>query len=43
MDNPSKKIKELSSKIKSSDGYVSITPEYNRGISGALQNILVYF
>jgi NAD(P)H-dependent FMN reductase len=43
MDNPSKKIKELGSKIKSSDGYVSITPEYNRGISGALQNIIVYF
>ncbi len=43
MDNPSKKIKELRNKIKSSEGYVSITLEYNRGTSGALKNILDYF
>ena len=43
MDNPSKKIKELRSKIKSSEGYITVTPEYNRSTSGALKNILDYF
>jgi NAD(P)H-dependent FMN reductase len=43
MDNPSKKIKELRNKIKSSEGYVPVTPEYNRSTSSALKNTLDYF
>jgi NAD(P)H-dependent FMN reductase len=43
MDNPSKKIKELRYKIKNSEGYVPVTPEYNRSTSSALKNTLDYF
>src|SRR6476660_10089912 len=43
MDNPSQKIVELRNKIKDAEGYVPITPEYNRNTSSALKNTLDYF
>lgn len=43
MDSPSQKIKELRARIKNSDGYIPITPEYNHSTSSALKNTLDYF
>ena len=43
MDNPSEKLVELRTKIKDADGYVPVTPEYNRSTSSALKNTLDYF
>jgi len=43
MENPSEKMKDLRNKIQNSEGYVPITPEYNRSISSALKNTLDHF
>src|SRR6478735_12371508 len=43
MDNPSQKLVELRNKIKDAEGYISVTPEYNRSTSSALKNTLDYF
>jgi len=43
MDNPSQKLAELRNKIKDAEGYISVTPEYNRSTSSALKNTLDYF
>ena len=43
MKNPSEKIIRLREKIKDSDGYMPITPEYNRSTSSVLKNTLDYF
>lgn len=43
MDNPPEKIKDLRNKIKYAEGYVPVTPEYNRSTSSALKNTLDYF
>ena len=43
MDNPSQKLVELRNKIKNAEGYISVTPEYNRSTSSALKNTLDYF
>jgi NAD(P)H-dependent FMN reductase len=42
MDNPSEKLVELN-KIKDAEGFVPVTPEYNRSTSSALKNTLDYF
>jgi len=43
MTEPSQKLKDLREMIKSADGYVPITPEYNHSTSSALKNTLDYF
>ena len=43
MENPSEKLVELGNKIKDAEGYVPVTPEYNRSTSSALKNTLDYF
>src|SRR3712207_4205763 len=43
MDNPSEKLKDLRNKIKDSEGYLSVTPEYNHSTSAAMKNTLDYF
>lgn len=43
MDNPSEKLRDLGNKIKDAEGYVPVTPEYNRNTSSALKNTLDYF
>ena len=43
MDNPPEKLKILGKKIKDAEGYVPVTPEYNRSTSSALKNTLDYF
>ena len=43
MDDPPQKLKELQEKIKNSDGYIPVTPEYNHSVSSALKNTLDYF
>lgn len=43
MKNPDEKINDLRNKIKDSDGYMPITPEYNHSTSSALKNTLDYF
>ena len=43
MDNPSQKLAELRNKIKVAEGYIAVTPEYNRSTSSALKNTLDYF
>lgn len=43
MDDPPQKIKELQSMIKTADGYLAITPEYNHSTSAAMKNTLDYF
>ena len=43
MENPSKKLVELRDKIKNAEGYIPVTPEYNRSTSSALKNTLDYF
>jgi len=43
MDNPSKELVDLQNKIKDAEGYIPVTPEYNRSTSSALKNTLDYF
>jgi NAD(P)H-dependent FMN reductase len=43
MTNPSEKLIELENKIKSAEGYMPITPEYNHSTSAAMKNTLDYF
>src|SRR6478672_1461691 len=43
MVDPSEKMKTLRSKINDAEGYLAVTPEYNRGPSGAMKNTLDYF
>jgi NAD(P)H-dependent FMN reductase len=43
MENPSGKLADLGNKIKDAEGYVPVTPEYNRSTSSALKNTLDYF
>ena len=43
MVNPSEKMKSIRNKIKVAEGYLAVTPEYNRGPSGAIKNTLDYF
>ncbi len=43
MEKPSDKIKDLRYKINESEGYIPVTPEYNRSTSSALKNTLDYF
>lgn len=43
MENPDDKIKNLRNNIKDAEGYISVTPEYNRSISSAMKNTLDYF
>ena len=43
MDNPSQKLVEVQNKIKDAEGYIPVTPEYNRSTSSALKNTLDYF
>lgn len=42
-ENPSEDMQEIRELIKSADGYVAITPEYNHSYSGALKNMLDHF
>lgn len=41
-DNQAKAIKAWSEKIASFDGFVFVTPEYNRALGGAFKNALDY-
>lgn len=43
MINPSEKMKKLRNQIKNAEGYIPVTPEYNRSTSSALKNTLDYF
>ena len=43
MVDPSEKMKTLRNKINDAEGYLAVTPEYNRGPSGAIKNTLDYF
>ena len=43
MSHPSETLQCLRNKIKDADGYLPITPEYNRSTSGAMKNTLDYF
>ena len=43
MTEPSDKMKSLRSKIKDAEGYLAVTPEYNRSTSSAMKNTLDYF
>jgi NAD(P)H-dependent FMN reductase len=43
MTEPSEKMKSLRSKIKDAEGYLAVTPEYNRSTSSAMKNTLDYF
>ena len=43
MDNPSQKLVEMRDRIKDAEGYIAVTPEYNRSTSSALKNTLDYF
>ena len=43
MVDPSEKMKSLRNKINDAEGYLAVTPEYNRGPSGAMKNTLDYF
>lgn len=43
MTNPSKKIIELRNKIYDAEGYIPVTPEYNRSTSSALKNTVDHF
>jgi NAD(P)H-dependent FMN reductase len=40
MDNPSEQVIEFADKIKSSDGIIIITPEYNGGYPASLKNAI---
>ena len=43
MADPSEKMKSLRNKINDAEGYLAVTPEYNRSISSAMKNTLDYF
>ena len=43
MTDPSEKMKSLRNKINDAEGYLAVTPEYNRSISSAMKNTLDYF
>ena len=43
MPNPTAQLIDLRNKIKDAEGYVPVTPEYNRSVSSALKNTLDYF
>ena len=43
MPNPTARLTDLRNKIKDAEGYMPVTPEYNRGVSSALKNTLDYF
>jgi len=43
MSDPPEKIKTLREMIKSADGYLAVTPEYNHSTSSAMKNTLDYF
>jgi NAD(P)H-dependent FMN reductase len=43
MTNPTQKITDIRNKINDAEGYVAVTPEYNRSTSSALKNTLDYF
>ena len=40
---PSEMLRELENKIKSAEGYMPVTPEYNHSTSAAMKNTLDYF
>lgn len=43
MSDPSPKLRALWIKIKDAEGYLAVTPEYNRSTSAAMKNTLDYF
>jgi NAD(P)H-dependent FMN reductase len=43
MSHPSEMIQSLRNQIKDADGYLPISPEYNRSTSSAMKNTLDYF
>lgn len=43
MVDPSEKMKSIRNKINDAEGYLAVTPEYNRAPSGAMKNTLDYF
>jgi NAD(P)H-dependent FMN reductase len=43
MTDPSEKMKSLRNEINEAEGYLAVTPEYNRSTSGAMKNTLDYF
>src|SRR6476660_3851940 len=43
MIDPPQILKDLRTKIKDAEGYVAVTPEYNRSTSAAMKNTLDYF
>ena len=43
MTNPSERLIDLHEKIKSAEGYMPVTPEYNHSTSAAMKNTLDYF
>src|SRR5213592_885987 len=43
MTNPSKELTDLRYKINDAEGYMAVTPEYNRSTSAAMKNTLDYF
>jgi NAD(P)H-dependent FMN reductase len=43
MIDPPRKLKDLRTKIKDAEGYMAVTPEYNRSTSAAMKNMLDCF
>jgi NAD(P)H-dependent FMN reductase len=43
MHHPSEALQSLRNQIREADGYLQITPEYNRSTSSAMKNTLDYF
>ena len=43
MTNPSERLIDLHEKIKSAEGYMPVTPEYNHSTSAPMKNTLDYF
>ena len=43
MEEPTEIMKSLRNKINDAEGYLAVTPEYNRAPSGAIKNTLDYF
>jgi len=43
MDNPPSMLKDLQNKIRNTEGYLAVTPEYNNSTSAAMKNTLDYF
>ena len=43
MTDPYEELKDLRNKIKNAEGYIAVTPEYNRSTSAAMKNTLDYF